>query len=143
MRITDILEKKGTAVATVAPEATVGDVVEALAAHGVGALVVSSDGVRIEGIVSERDVVRQLDRQRDGLLARRVADVMSSPVLTCPPESDVAEAMSTMTSARVRHLPVVRDGTLVGIVSIGDVVKATIDQLQLDRKLLEEYIAAR
>lgn len=143
MHIADILDTKGAAVATVPPDATVAEVVEALATHGIGALVVSTDGARIEGIVSERDVVRRLAHDHDGLLARRVSDIMSSPVVSCAPDAQVADVMATMTAERIRHLPVARDGTLAGIVSIGDVVKATIEQLQRDRKLLEDYISAR
>lgn len=143
MRVAEILEKKGTAVATIRGEATVAEGVAALAHHGIGALVVSRDGEQIEGIVSERDIVRQLDREQKGLLDRSVRDIMSAPVLTVGPDVDVAEAMATMTEQRVRHLPVVREGALAGIVSIGDVVKHTIEQLQRDRRLLEEYITAR
>jgi CBS domain-containing protein len=143
MRIADILEKKGTIVATIRGDATVAEGVAALARHGIGALVVSTDGERIDGILSERDIVRQLDREQKGLLDRSVRDIMSSPVLTVGPDVDVADAMATMTDKRVRHLPVVSEGKLAGVVSIGDVVKQTIEQLELDRRLLEEYITAR
>ena len=143
MRIADILAVKGSDVATIGGDATVADAVSAFARHSIGALVVSPDGQLIEGIVSERDVVRHLDRRREGLLDERVRDIMSSPVHTCGPEAEVAAVMATMTDERIRHLPVTRDGVLVGLVSIGDVVKSTIEQLRLDRKLLEEYIAAR
>lgn len=143
MRIGDILEKKGTAVATIDGGATVADAVAQLARHGVGALVVSSDGKHIEGIVSERDIVRHLDVERKDLLDDPVREIMSTPVHTVGPDAEVGAVMGTMTNERVRHLPVTRDGELVGIVSIGDVVKHTIEQLQLDRKLLEDYITAR
>jgi CBS domain-containing protein len=143
MRIGDILEAKGRAVATIDGDATVAQAVTELARHRIGALVVSSDGTHIDGIVSERDIVRHLDRERKTLLDHKVRDVMSSPVHTVGPDEDVGSVMTTMTNERVRHLPVTRDGELVGIVSIGDVVKHTIEQLQLDRKLLEDYITAR
>lgn len=143
MRIGDILEQKGSVVATIDGDATVADAVAELARHGVGALVISSDGAHIDGIVSERDIVRQLDGDRDDLLGRPVRDIMSTPVHTVGPDDEVGAVMTTMTNLRVRHLPVTLDGALVGIVSIGDVVKHTIEQLQLDRKLLEDYITAR
>ena len=142
MRIADILLVKGAAVVTITGEATVADAVGDLTRHSIGALVVSPDGRRIEGVVSERDIVRLLDRERR-LLGRRVRDIMSTPVHTCSPEDAVNEVMATMTNRRVRHLPVTSGGALCGIVSIGDVVKSTIEQLQLDRKLLEDYISAR
>jgi CBS domain-containing protein len=143
MRIEGILGVKGTAVVTIRPDATVRDAVGALAQHRLGALVVSADGAHADGIVSERDIVRHLDRDQDGLLDLAVRDIMSTPVLTCRPEDEVETIMQTMTDERVRHLPVVSDGAVIGIVSIGDVVKATIEKLQNDRKLLEEYIGAR
>ncbi|HVC13373.1 MAG TPA: CBS domain-containing protein [Acidimicrobiales bacterium] len=143
MRIGDILENKGRAVATVDGAATVAEAVAALARHGVGALVVSSDGSHIDGILSERDVVRHLGRESKELLDRTVREIMTSPVHTVGEDDEVGAVMATMTNERIRHLPVVRDGELAGIVSIGDVVKHTIEQLQLDRKLLEDYITAR
>lgn len=143
MQIADILAVKGQDVVTISPDAAVGDAVASLARHRIGALVVSGVDGGAEGMVSERDIVRRLDHTRDGLLDRRVDDIMSAPVLTCRPEDEVESVMHTMTEKRVRHLPVERDGTLVGLVSIGDVVKATIEKLELDRKLLEEYIDAR
>lgn len=143
MHIADILAAKGSAVATITGEDAVADAVAALARHSVGALVVSPDGRHIQGIISERDIVRLLDRDRPGLLDRPVADIMSSPVHTTSPAAEVADVMAVMTEQRIRHVPVVLDGALVGLVSIGDVVKSTIDQLRLDRKLLEDYISAR
>lgn len=143
MHIADILATKGSVVATIPPDATVRDAVAALARHRIGALVVSGDAAHAEGMVSERDIVRQLDEEHEGLLTRPVREIMSSPVLTCQPQDEVESVMHTMTDERVRHLPVETDGVLVGIVSIGDVVKATIGKLEMDRKLLEEYITAR
>jgi CBS domain-containing protein len=143
MRIGDIIEQKGGSVATIDGDATVAEAVAELARHGIGALVVSSDGLHIEGIVSERDVVRHLGRQQKDLLDKPVRDIMTTQVHTVGEDGDVGAVMSTMTNERIRHLPVTRDGVLVGIVSIGDVVKHTIEQLQLDRKLLEDYITAR
>jgi CBS domain-containing protein len=143
MRIGDIIEKKGGSVATIDGDATVAEAVAELARHGIGALIVSSDGAHIEGIVSERDIVRHLGNQHKDLLDQPVRDIMTTQVHTVGEDGDVGAVMSTMTNERIRHLPVTRDGVLVGIVSIGDVVKHTIEQLQLDRKLLEDYITAR
>jgi CBS domain-containing protein len=143
MRIGDLLEQKGSAVVTIDGDATVADAIADLARHGIGALVVSADGAHIEGIVSERDVVRHLDRQRKDLLDRPVRAIMTTLVHTTDPTQDVRTVMATMTNERVRHLPVTTNGALVGIVSIGDVVKHTIEQLERDRKLLEDYITAR
>ena len=142
MRIGELLQHKGAAVATIDGGATVAHAIAELAKHGIGALVVSADGEHIDGILSERDIVRHLDRERD-LLDRPVRDIMSTQVHTADPADQVGAVMATMTNQRVRHLPVTRDGKLIGIVSIGDVVKHTIEQLELDRKLLEDYISAR
>ena len=143
MRISALLQAKGATVHTVRRDATVAEVVALLSRHDVGALVVSDDGVHIEGIVSERDVVRRLHELRGALMVEQVSVIMSRDVTTCSPEDEVESLMSTMTDRRVRHVPVVSGGELVGIVSIGDVVKHTIEQLELDRKLLEDYITAR
>lgn len=143
MRISDILDQKGGLVATIDGDATVAEAVAELARHGIGALVVSSDGAHIDGIVSERDIVRHLGTENKELLDHPVRDIMTAPVHTAAEDEELGTVMGTMTTQRIRHLPVTRDSVLVGIVSIGDVVKYTIEQLQLDRKLLEDYITAR
>nr|WP_246283910.1 CBS domain-containing protein [Nocardioides perillae] len=126
-------------VVTVSPDAGVRDLLTLLAEHDVGALVVSRDGRRVEGIVSERDVVRHL--HRDGTVVHNtVAAIMTADVHTCPPDTPVDDLMRTMTARRVRHVPVVDDGLLVGIVSIGDVVKSRIDQLEFERDQLDSYV---
>jgi CBS domain-containing protein len=140
MRIADVLRNKGSAVATVAPDATVVELVGALAAHNVGALPVL-DGGRLIGIVSERDVVRRLHAHGSGLLGSRVADIMTTEVTTCTPNDDVTDLAAVMTARRFRHLPVVVEGELTGIVSIGDLVKARIDLLESERAQLQNYIA--
>jgi CBS domain-containing protein len=143
MRISALLQAKGATVHTVRRDATVAEVVALLSRHDVGALVVSDDGVHIEGIVSERDVVRRLHELRGALMVEQVSVIMSRDVTTCSPEDEVESLMSTMTDRRVRHVPVVSGGELVGIVSIGDVVKSRIDELQRDRDTLVDYIQAR
>ena len=143
MHVSDLLEAKGATVATIPPDVTVGAAVADLARHGVGALVVSADGVRIDGIVSERDVVRRLSEHRPSLLDEPVSSIMSTAVRTCAPEDSIESIQATMTEERIRHLPVVRDGALCGIVSIGDVVKHRMVELERDRHELMEYISAR
>jgi CBS domain-containing protein len=140
MRIADVLRHKGTAVATVGPDATVAELIGELAAHNVGALPVV-DGGRIVGIVSERDVVRRLHAGGAELLGARVADIMTTEVTTCSPSDDVTDLAAVMTDRRFRHLPVVVEGELAGIVSIGDLVKARIDLLESERAQLQSYIA--
>jgi CBS domain-containing protein len=140
MRISDLLRQKGNLVIAVKPDQTVTELLDLLAEHGVGALVVSSDGVQLEGIVSERDVVRKLQRFGPSLLDSPVSAIMTAQVNTCPPDTDLDELMRIMTQGRFRHVPVVEDGALVGIVSIGDVVKHRIDELQEERDHLTAYI---
>jgi CBS domain-containing protein len=143
MLVANLLEQKGDGVATVPSSASVATVVAELARHGVGALVVSPDGQAIEGIVSERDIVRRLSELRMALLSEPVSSIMSTTVRTCTPEDDVAAIMSLMTEHRIRHVPVVVDSRLCGLVSIGDVVKSRIGELEKDRSELLEYITAR
>jgi len=143
MRICDILATKGAGVVTVPRETTVRDALTALSRNGIGALVVSPDGAQIDGIVSERDIVRQLDRRGTELLKATVGSIMSTPVHTCGPDDAPDQVMATMTNHRVRHVPVVVDGELRGLVSIGDVVKSRIDALEADHRILVEYISAR
>jgi CBS domain-containing protein len=143
VRISTLLAGKGEAVATVTADMTVTGAVDELRSHGVGALVVSSDGEHIDGIVSERDIVRGLSGQLGALLAEPVRSIMTAKVFTCSPDDDVESLMAVMTQRRIRHVPVVRDGVLCGIISIGDVVKSRIDELEKDRKELVEYINAR
>ena len=140
MRVAEILNRKGSDVATVTPEATIGAAVETLRHHGIGAVVVSVDGSSVDGILSERDVVRALDTSTVDLLERPVSEVMTGGVVTCSPGDTIESLMSLMTEKRIRHLPVVRDGGLVGIVSIGDVVKHRVSQLEDETRLMEEYI---
>ena len=143
MQIAALLSTKGDAVATIGPDATVMGAVGELRTHGIGALVVSSDGAHIDGIVSERDVVRALFDRHESLLDEPVRSIMTSTVFSCSPEDDTEMLMRVMTERRIRHVPVVRDGLLAGIVSIGDVVKSRMGELEKDRKELVDYINAR
>ena len=141
MRISDVLRRKGADVVTIAPAEPVTELLARLREHGVGALVVSDDGQTVEGIVSERDVVRRLATDGPAMLTLTVRDLMTSDVHTCTPDHHVNDLMLTMTEQRVRHIPVVADGQLLGIVSIGDVVKHRIDELTNERDYLEAYIS--
>lgn len=140
MRIRDVVaaktEKK---VVTVAPDATVRELLGLLAEHNVGALVVSGDGETVSGIVSERDVVRRLHSNAD-LLNATVDSIMTGDVHTCTPDDPLDDMMSLMTERRIRHVPVCEDDRLVGIISIGDVVKHKIDALQFERDQLDSYV---
>ena len=139
MRIADILRSKGSTVATVTETTTVTGLLAELATGNIGAMVViGSEGV--VGIVSERDVVRKLHEHGPDLLRRSVADIMSSAVVTCGLEDRVDDLAALMTNNRVRHVPVLDDGHLVGIVSIGDVVKHRMEELQDERQQLQAYI---
>lgn len=143
MKISALLAHKGTSVATIAPDASVRDAVGVLDEHNVGALVVSADGSTVAGIISERDVVRALHSDGAAALAHTVSEIMSADVLTFGPDDTVDALMVTMTEHRIRHIPVLEDGVLAGIVSIGDVVKSHIGELEGDRKALVDYINAR
>jgi CBS domain-containing protein len=140
VHISQLLRRKGADVATVEASASIRTVLALLAEHRVGALVVSADGRSVDGIVSERDVVRALHERGAGLLGEPVSSVMTASVHTCHPGSGVEELARTMTDHRVRHVPVVDGGQLVGIVSIGDVVKARLDELESERAQLVDYI---
>lgn len=141
MNVRSILNVKGVQVATIAQTATVGDAVQRLRDHGVGALVVSGDGRAIEGIVSERDVVRCLAAHGASALGRSIGSVMSTDVVTCTDADPIDRLMTLMTEGRMRHLPVVDgDGALSGIVSIGDVVKHRLGELEHENHALHEYI---
>lgn len=139
MRIADVLKNKGAGVLTVAPEATVGDLLAVLVTRNIGAMVVvDADGP--VGIVSERDVVRSLHEIGVDLLGRPVSEIMTAQVITCTPADTVDSLSVLMTTNRVRHVPVVVAGQLAGIVSIGDVVKIRMEELQTQQEQLEAYI---
>jgi CBS domain-containing protein len=140
MKIKDVIHHKSNqAVVTIGPEATVRELVALLAEHNVGALVVSEDGERVTGIVSERDVVRRL-HQDATVLDHAVSSIMTADVRTCGGDDGLTELMQTMTEHRIRHVPVVADGRLTGIISIGDVVKNRIGELEFERDQLDSYV---
>jgi CBS domain-containing protein len=140
MRINDVLAGKGShRVVTVRPDASVRELLGVLAEHNIGALVVSLDGSSVDGIVSERDVVRHLHRN-ETVLDSPVSAIMSADVRSCKGNDTVDEVMALMTELRVRHVPVLRDGGLEGIVSIGDVVKSRMSELTFERDQLDSYV---
>jgi CBS domain-containing protein len=146
MKVREILDAKGRGVVTVRPEASVSTVVHRLVLERIGALVVSEDGRHIAGVVTESDIVRALAADGAAAVAsgRRVAELMTRNVATCTPEDTVKRVMAEMTRRRVRHLPVVEDGRLVGIVSIGDVVKSRLGEVEEETTMLRDsYLASR
>lgn len=140
IRVSTIIGRKGSAVTTVSPTATVADAIGLLAQHGIGALVVSSDGRAVEGLVSERDIVRRLADGGASVLEARVSEVMTSEVITCTGDSTADELAALMTERRFRHVPVVEEGALVAIISIGDIVKSRMDELAFEAGQLQAYV---
>ena len=141
MNVETILRGKGQTVATIRPDETIGAVVDRLVSQNIGALVVSADGASVDGIISERDIVHGLADRGAGLLSLKVADVMTRNVITCDPADTVDQLMAEMTNRRIRHFPVVEEGRLCGIVSIGDVVKNRLDEVEYEARSLRSFIA--
>lgn len=140
MRISEVLNSKPShEVVTIGPDATVRELVALLAQHNVGALIVSSDGAQVDGIVSERDVVRRLNEGTE-VLDAPVSQIMTGDVHTCEGHDSLHGLMQQMTDHRIRHVPVVAEGKLVGIISIGDVVKNRITELEFERDQLDSYV---
>jgi CBS domain-containing protein len=141
MDVNTILRNKGRSVAMVHSAATIERAVALLRSRGIGALVVSDDGESVDGIVSERDIVDALALYGGELLALQVSEVMTAPAVTCTPDDSVAELMAEMTNRRIRHLPVMRNGKLCGIVSIGDLVKSRLDEIEYEADSMRSFIA--
>lgn len=142
MKIEDVVRSKGTDVVTIGSTATVREMIDLLAEYNIGSVVVSSDGRHIDGIASERDVVRHLASDGPAVLDATVSKIMTVDVKTCEPSAVIEEVAREMTYSRIRHLPVVVDGELKALVSIGDVVKYRIDQLTDERNHLLGYLHA-
>lgn len=143
MKVEELLRSKGATVVTVRPHETIDALVHRFKLEKIGAVVVSSDGNAIEGMISERDVVRGLAEHGTALLTRRVSDEMTPNVVTCALDDTVKDVMRMMTLHRIRHLPVAKDGKLAGIISIGDVVKSRLDDMEMEANVLRDYIIAR
>jgi CBS domain-containing protein len=142
MKVASILKSKGSSVATTLPSTTIFTVTWDLKLKGIGALVVSDDGNAVLGVIPERDIVRGLTEHGPKLLALPVSKVMTSPVITCTPDDGITTVMGRMTRYRIRHIPVVDRGRLCGIVSIGDVVKHRLDELEMEGNVLRETLFA-
>jgi CBS domain-containing protein len=143
MKIESILQVKGWAVETIAPDAFMDQAVHRLMGAGVGALVVTADGATVDGVLSERDVVRAVSRQGGRVLDTKVSDYMTRGGPTCTPETLIQDAMAEMTRQRQRHLPVLRDGRLCGLISLGDLVKYRLDELELETNVLRDAYISR
>lgn len=140
MNVERMLSVKGRDVLTIQPSATVADAADVLTDNRIGALVVSPDGVSVAGILSERDIVHGLTNHGVRLLQMPVADVMTTKVRICTPDDTSGEIMALMTESRFRHLPVMQDGKLCGIISIGDVVKSRLDEILSESEQMRNYI---
>ena len=143
MNVTHLLSIKGREVTTISPHRSVRDALDVLREHGIGALVVRGATPPFDGILSERDIVRALAIDGAAALDRSVDELMTREVNVCEESTSLAALMALMTEKRIRHVPVVRDGQLTGLVSIGDVVKARVDELERERRELLDYVSAR
>ena len=143
MKVASILKSKGGRVVTMRPDSSITSVIQRMKLERIGAIVISADGEKIDGIVSERDIVYGLAEQHGDLLALKAADVMTRDVITCAPEDQIRQVMARMTHSRIRHVPVLDGGRLRGIVSIGDVVKNRLDETAREISLLRDAYLAR
>ncbi|WP_029029240.1 CBS domain-containing protein [Salinarimonas rosea] len=141
MTVRQVLAEKGEGVVTLAPDCSLAEAARLLADRRIGAVVVSGDGGRVDGILSERDIVRAVAREGAAALDARVESWMTREVVTCAREVAIDDLMQTMTEGKFRHVPVVEEGRLVGIVSIGDVVKRRVAAIEAEARMLKEYIA--
>ena len=141
MNVSSILKVKGKSVATAKPDETVEAVAQKLAARKIGAIVVVGDGGLVVGIISERDIIRTISEKGAAALQLPVDDVMTKSVMTCSEASTIEQMMAVMTQGRFRHVPVIDDGALVGIVSIGDVVKHHIAEVEMEVTAMRDYLA--
>lgn len=141
MQVHVILKSKADdGVATISPDASIADAAQQLAARKIGALVVSTDGKHVQGILSERDIVRELARRGPVCLTDRVAEMMTEKIVSCHRAETADEVLQKMTDGRFRHLPVIENGEMVGLISIGDVVKARLSELSMEKDALEGMI---
>jgi len=141
MNVETILRNKGNRVATIRAEAPIAAAVDMLIRERIGALVVSEDDESVDGIVSERDIVIALGKRGEDLLSRPVSEIMTRDVFVCGPSDEVGDLMAEMTNRRIRHFPVIADGKLCGIVSIGDLVKSRLDEVEFEANSLRSFIA--
>ena len=142
MQVSAILNDKGSEVVTASPDTPIAEIVATLKARGIGAVIVAGAGGAPAGILSERDIVRAMPVHGAKLMTMRASDLMTRDVVTCTPENSVHDIMKLMTEGRFRHLPVIEDGKLVGVISIGDAVKRRLGELEAEAGALKSYIAS-
>lgn len=142
MIVDTILQTKGSAVHTLRDSDTLADAVTLLNSHNIGAVVITGTGESVAGILSERDIVRQLGKNPSAALAQTIGACMTRSVVTCDRSTSIADVMERMTRRRIRHMPVVEGDRLIGIISIGDVVKLKIEEVEHEAEVLREYIAS-
>jgi CBS domain-containing protein len=140
MLVNNILSAKGDDVVTIAPTAKLHDAIKLLSERRIGALVVTGAGNRVVGIVSERDIVRNLAKHGEKALSISLTEVMTRKVVTCAPQDHISAIMENMTAGKFRHIPVIEDGKLAGIISIGDVVKSRLNEMEHEQSALRDYI---
>jgi CBS domain-containing protein len=140
MRISDILREKGSHVVTIPPQATVWDAIKVLNKHNIGGLVVTSQDGQVVGIITERDILREAGERSERIKETLVGDVMTKDIIIGVPEDQLAYVMVVMTRNRIRHLPVIEEEKLAGIISIGDVVNAHMSETEFENRLLKDYI---
>jgi CBS domain-containing protein len=140
MNVESVINSKGSSVVTARPDVPVSQIAKLLSDAGIGAVVISADNARVLGILSERDIVRAIAEQGDQALTLPASDLMTRDVVTCNPADHVAELMGIMTKRRIRHLPVVSEGTLSGIISIGDVVRCRVQEIESEAEALRTYV---
>lgn len=140
MNVESVLNSKGSSVVTARPEAPIREIAKLLADAKIGAVVISSDNTRVEGILSERDIVNAVASQGEAALGLSASALMTRDVVTCSPEDQVADLMAVMTEKRIRHLPVVTEGALAGIISIGDVVRCRVQEISAEAEALRTYV---
>jgi len=143
MKVEAMLAAKQDRVITSRPQTPISTIVRMLKLEGIGAIVVSEDGEHIQGILSERDIVRALVDHGGRVLEMRAADLMTHGVRTCTPEDNIKDVMAAMTGGRIRHLPVVRGGKICGVISIGDVVRNRLEELEMETSVLRDYAIGR
>ncbi|MCB1505981.1 MAG: CBS domain-containing protein [Hyphomicrobiaceae bacterium] len=141
MNVASILKVKGKSVATARPDETVEAVAQKLAARKIGAIVIVGDGGHVNGIISERDIIRAISSNGASALTLPVGDIMTKNVMSCHEASTLEQMMAVMTQGRFRHVPVIEDGSLVGIISIGDVVKHHIAEVEMEVTAMRDYLA--
>ena len=140
MTVEKLLRTKGSTVVTIGPDASLADVTHELAAGNFGALIVSADGREVIGIISERDIVRSLAKEGASALDRKVSDVMTTEVFSCAPSDRVNDMMAVMSNRRFRHMPVIENGVLCGVISMTDVMRKRIDEIQHEADAMRTFI---